>query len=274
MLVDFHTHTTASDGALSPRALLDRAKSRQVAALAITDHDTVAGYLAVRDQVPEGLTLYPGTELSCVWGVVNIHIVGIGFDPAHPDLLAMLARLDQARYERADKIAERLEKVGMPGALQGARDIAGDSQIGRPHFAEWLAAQGHVSDPPAAFDRWLGRGKLGDVKTFWPPLAEVVAALVAADGVAILAHPLKYDMTATKLRALCRDFAAAGGQAIEVVSGRQSAEETARLTRLAESLGLAVSAGSDFHREWTYGADLGVDTSTMRAATGVWELLQ
>lgn len=274
MLVDFHTHTTASDGALSPLDLLERARSRQVAALAITDHDTVAGYIAVRDRVPEGVTLYPGTELSCVWGGVNVHIVGLGFDPEHPALVAMLTRLDQARGERAAKIAERLDKAGMPGALAGALRIAGDSQIGRPHFAEWLVAQGYVSDPSAAFDRWLGRGKIGDVKTFWPPLAEVVAALVAAGGVAILAHPLKYDMTATKLRALCQDFAGAGGRAIEVVSGRQSADETARLDKLAASFDLAVSLGSDFHREWTYGADLGVDTSTMRAATGVWELLQ
>jgi predicted metal-dependent phosphoesterase TrpH len=274
VLVDFHTHTTASDGALTPRALLERAQSLQVSALAITDHDTVAGYLAVRHEVPDGLTLYPGTELSCVWGGANIHIVGVGFDPEHVSLTAMLSRLDEARVERAGKIAQRLERAGMPGALAGACRIAGASQIGRPHFAAWLVEQGFVDDAPTAFDRWLGRGKMGDVKAFWPPLAEVVVALVEAGGVAVLAHPLKYDMTATKLRALCKDFVAAGGQAVEIVSGRQSADERARLSRLAAELNLAVSVGSDFHREWTYGADLGVDTSTVSAGNGVWELLQ
>jgi predicted metal-dependent phosphoesterase TrpH len=273
VLVDFHTHTTASDGALTPRALLERAQALNISSLAITDHDTVAGYLAVRDEVPAGLTLYPGTELSCVWGGANIHIVGVGFDPEHAALLAMLARLDEARVERAEKIAQRLEKAGMPGALAGAYRIAGASQIGRPHFATWLVEQGFVNDAPTAFDRWLGRGKMGDIKAFWPPLSEVVAVLVESGGVAVLAHPLKYDMTATKLRALCKDFAAAGGQAIEIVSGRQSADECARLSRLAEALNLAVSVGSDFHREWTYGADLGVDTSTISAGNGVWELL-
>lgn len=271
VLVDFHTHSTASDGALTPQQLLQRAAARGIDALALTDHDSVAGYLAIRDCVPKGLQLIAGTELSCTWGGANVHIVGLGMAPEHPELHALLRRLDEARLLRAETIASRLAKAQMPGALAGALAIAGASQIGRPHFAQWLVDAGYTEDIGQAFDRWLGRGKIGDVKTYWPTLAEVVSTLVTAGGIAVLAHPLKYDMTATKLRALCRDFAAAGGTAIEVISGRQGREETSRLQRLAIDLDLKMSVGSDFHRDWTYGPDLGIDVEALASSGGVWE---
>ncbi len=273
VLVDFHTHTTASDGALTPSELVARAADRGVSVMAITDHDTMAGFEAVRSEVPDGLTLHAGVELSCVWGSVNIHIVGLGVSAEQPALQDILTTLDTARRERARTIAERLEKVGMPGALSGAMAIAGDSQIGRPHFAAWMVQAGHASDESQAFDKWLGRGKRGDVKTFWPHLSEVVAAIVQAGGVPVLAHPLKYGMTGMKLTALVRDFVAAGGLGLEIASGRQTGDETARLRRLALEHGLSVSLGSDFHRDWTYGPELGVDATVAGAAPGVWELL-
>ncbi|HAN68368.1 MAG TPA: PHP domain-containing protein, partial [Halieaceae bacterium] len=104
-------------------------------------------------------------------------------------------RLAAARSERAQVIAERLAKLGFPGALEGALAEAGESQLGRPHFAAWMVACGHVNSAARAFDRYLGQGKPGDVKAFWPELAEVTAWIVAAGGVAVLAHPLKYKLT-------------------------------------------------------------------------------
>jgi predicted metal-dependent phosphoesterase TrpH len=270
VLVDFHTHTTASDGALTPQQLLERAADAGVECLSITDHDTVRGVRAAASS-PTGVTLVNGVELSCVWGRANIHVVGLDIDCSHSGIVSLLASLDSARQERARAIGERLEREGMPGAYEGALDIAGDSQIGRPHFAEWLVRQGHVSDAGEAFNRWLGRGKTGDVKTYWPALSSVVEAVVAAGGIAVLAHPLKYGMTRMKLRALVQDFVTAGGAAIEVVSGRQTADETAQLRRLADEFALAMSLGSDFHREWQYGPDLGVSSDLVPAGRGVWE---
>jgi predicted metal-dependent phosphoesterase TrpH len=276
VLIDFHTHSTASDGALDPLTLVQRAADRGIDAFAITDHDTVAGYRLARSQLAggEGVpALVPGAELSCRWSGTTIHVVGLGMDIDHPALAAGLHRLDKARLERGAKIAERLARHGMPGALDGALAVAGDSQLGRPHFAQWMVAQGHVESANEAFDRYLGQGKIGDVKAFWPELAEVTGWIVDSGGVAIVAHPLKYRYTRTKLRRLLVDFQAAGGQAMELVCGPgHKAEQRQQLERLARELELSVSAGSDFHRDGPYAPELGVELRHLAGFPGVWEM--
>lgn len=271
LLIDFHTHTNASDGELTPEVLLARAVEAGIQAMAITDHDTINGYLSGRDHRPDGLTLIPGVEISCVWGATTIHVVGLGFDPDAPAMRDMLTVLDAARTERAAKIATRLAQRNMPGALSGAQAQAGSSQIGRPHFAKWMVAEGHVTDTSAAFDKYLGQGKIGDVKAFWPRLETAVAAINEAGGEAVLAHPLKYKLTRMKLNALCRDFAKAGGTGLEIVNGRQTQDDTARLRRLAQANGFRVSAGSDFHRDWQHGPSLGVEASLAGDLPAVWD---
>lgn len=274
MLIDFHTHTTASDGALSPEQLVDRARSRGIGLFAITDHDTVSGYEAAAAYYSpsEGeMSLVAGLEFSCVWSGATIHVVGLGVDCAHPLLQQGVARLLAARRDRGQVIAERLAKLGFPGALEGALREAGDSQLGRPHFADWMVDQGHVKDRGAAFDRYLGRGKPGDVKAFWPELREVTEWIVGAGGVAVLAHPLKYKLTRSKLRRLVADFQSAGGEAVEVVNGRQTPDQTRQLCRLALEYGLEVSIGSDFHRDSPWAPELGVELRHLGSLRGVWE---
>ncbi len=272
MLIDFHTHSNASDGELSPGRLLARAAERGVQALALTDHDTVDGYLAVRELAPSlGLQLLPGVEFSCRWSGVTVHIVGLAMDVAHPAMREGLVRLLEARQQRGEKIARRLAALGFPDSLAGARARAGDSQLGRPHFAGWMVEQGHVSDINTAFDRYLGQGKPGDVKAFWPELAEVTRWIVDAGGTAIIAHPLKYKLTRSKLRRLVADFKAAGGTGVELVNGRQTADQTAQLRRLARECELAISVGSDFHRDSAYGPELGVPLPAERGLRAVWE---
>lgn len=263
MIIDFHTHSHASDGALAPAALLAEALAAGVQQFAITDHDTVAGYRELLENavIPDHVHLVAGAELSCVWSNVTIHVVGLGIDVDHPALVQGLAQLDKARVERAAIIAQRLEKLGMAGALEGARAEAGVSQIGRPHFAAWMLEQGHVKDANTAFDKYLGAGKPGDVKTCWPTLGEVTGWITAAGGVAVLAHPLKYRMTRSKLRRCIVDFMKAGGTGLEVWSGRQAPEQTRDLCQLALEYGLAASAGSDFHAHGDYAPRLGFDTA-------------
>jgi len=274
VLIDFHTHTSASDGALAPAELLARAAARDIRLLAITDHDTVAGYeAAAAYHTPNdgGMQLIPGVELSCQWSGCAIHILGLGMDCGHPSMLHALSALTTARGERAGMIAERLGTKGFAGALRGALAHAGDSQLCRPHFAAWMVEQGHVKDENQAFDQYLGQGKLGDVKAFWPQMAEVTGWIVAAGGVAVIAHPLKYRFTGMKLRRLVVDFVAAGGGAIEVSSGFQTSDQIAQLTRLAREFDLEVSAGSDFHRDAAYGAGLGVESAPFAGLRGVWQ---
>ncbi len=273
MIIDFHTHSNASDGTLSPQQLVEQAIAAGVERLAITDHDCVDGYLAARalaDTFPAGFSLCPGVELSCRWNNGTIHVVGLGVDVDNSVLAAGLARLAEARQLRAVTIAERLEKLGFAGGLEGARKQAGISQIGRPHFARWMVEQGHVKDASQAFDKFLGAGKTGDVKAFWPELTEVVAWIAAADGVAVVAHPLKYKYTRSKLRRLLRDFKAAGGDAMEIFSGRQAQDQTDQLKKLAAEFELLASAGSDFHAHRDYGPRLGVDVSRLGAGAAVW----
>ena len=190
VIVDFHTHSLASDGALEPSDLLLQAKEAGVSRFAITDHDTLAGYLSVKgSQAARDVGLVSGVELSCRWAKTTIHVVGLGFDDSAAEIIDMVTSLSDARIERAKTIAQRLENAGFSGALDGALKVANGSQIGRPHFAQWMLDAGHVASLTEAFDKYLGAGKVGDVKAFWPEMADVVRAITASGGVAVLAHP-------------------------------------------------------------------------------------
>ena len=275
MIVDFHTHSLASDGALTPLELVRRAKAAGVRQFALTDHDTTAGYLSVRHtSEADEVGLISGVELSCRWATTTVHVVGLNFDADASQIIAVVEQLTQAREERAKKIAMRLAGVGIDGALEGAKAVASESQIGRPHFATWMVEAGAVNSVTEAFDKYLGAGKIGDVKMFWPPLSDVVQAITQAGGVAILAHPLKYRLTGMKLRALINDFKAAGGGAIEVLNGRQPETDLKRLSQLAEGNGLMCSVGSDFHRDFEYGPKLGVDVGRLPDGVYVWDALE
>ncbi|MDF3933504.1 PHP domain-containing protein [Pseudomonas citronellolis] len=253
MRVDLHCHSTASDGQLPPAAVVARAHQRGVRVLALSDHDTLEGLAEARAAADAlGMLLINGVELSCTWGGATIHVLGYAFDSAAEPLLRALDDLHRGRWARAEEIGQRLAAKGMPGAFEGARAIQrelGDSENApaRPHFAEFLVRQGHVAERAEAFRKWLGAGKLGDVKQHWPSLDEAVGTLRAAGAWISLAHPYQYDFTRTKRRKLIADFIQAGGHAIEVVNGLQPADQVGVLSILAREFGLLVSAGSDFH---------------------------
>jgi predicted metal-dependent phosphoesterase TrpH len=274
MIIDFHTHSHASDGALPPLELIEQAIAAGVKRFAITDHDTINGYrevLASARTLPSDFQLISGIEMSCQWSNATIHVVGLDVDVEHEILQSALLTLGTARQERAVTIAHKLEKAGMPGALEGALSEAGNSQVGRPHFAAWMVAQGHVENVNKAFDKYLGAGKIGDVKACWPQLDEVVQWIEHSGGAAILAHPLKYRFTRTKLKRLLSAFVSAGGTALEVFSGRQPRDQTLELCKLAAEFGLQASAGSDFHRQFDYGPTLGVDCDRLPGIAQMWQ---
>ncbi len=253
MFVDLHCHSTASDGVLAPAKLVERAHGRGIELLALTDHDTVDGLDEARAAAQAlGMRLVNGIELSCLWSGATIHVLGYGFASDAPALQRAIADLHDGRWRRAELIAQRLEAKGMPGALQGARAIQqalGDSgnAPARPHFAEFLVRAGHVRDRAEAFRKWLGSGKLGDVKQHWPSLEQTLATLHEAGAWISLAHPWQYAFTRSKRRRLVVDFARAGGHALEVVNGMQPLEQVGGLSILAREFGLMASVGSDFH---------------------------
>ncbi|WP_137888174.1 PHP domain-containing protein [Pseudomonas sp. 2FE] len=253
MNVDLHCHSTASDGALAPAVVVARAHERGVRMLALTDHDTLEGLDEARVAATAlDMQLINGVELSCTWGGATIHVLGYGFAATAPALLQAIAELRDGRWLRAEEIDKRLEAKGMPGALEGARAIQqelGDSgnAPARPHFAEFLVRAGHVRDRAEAFRKWLGSGKLGDVKQHWPTLEQAVGTLREAGAWVSLAHAWQYDFTRSKRRKLIADFIQAGGHALEVVNGMQPAEQVGSLAILAREFGLLASVGSDFH---------------------------
>ncbi|MCF5282457.1 PHP domain-containing protein, partial [Pseudomonas syringae] len=199
MNVDLHCHSTASDGALSPTVLVARAHENGVRVLSLTDHDTLEGLEEARAAAHSlGMQLVNGVELSCTWGGATIHILGYGFDTRAPALTEAISRLHEGRWLRAEEISRKLAIKGMPGALEGARAIQqelGDSgnAPARPHFADFMVRSGFVKDRAEAFRKWLGAGKLGDVKQHWPTLEDTVATLRASGAWVSLAHPSHYD---------------------------------------------------------------------------------
>lgn len=268
-MFDLHSHSNASDGSLTPQALVSRARQQGVTQLALTDHDSVDGVLSLASETLD-IGLIAGVELSCIWGKALVHVVGLRIDPRSDVITRGLQQQQQARLQRAQLIGDKLAKLGFEGASDGARQLAGDGQIGRPHFARFLVEQGHVSSENEAFKKYLGAGKPGDIKLVWPQLATVVAWIVASGGVAVLAHPLHYKMTATRLRALITDFRAAGGLALEVINGRQTPDKTRTLSALAERFGLLASIGSDFHRPGAPWSELGQMGSLPADCRPVW----
>lgn len=250
MQIDLHSHTDASDGRLSPADLCERAIQRNLKLLAITDHDTVAGAKTAQQWLQDcnaPLQLIPAVEYSSVWSHMGVHVVGLGIDLEHSSTRAACEFFAKSRMQRAEMIGAKLAKLKMPGAFEGALAIAGTSQIGRPHFARYLVEKNYVRTEDEAFERYLGSGKVGDIKVLWPELAQIVEWIRAAGGVATLAHPSKYRQTGARLRKLAAEFAACGGGAIEVVVGRQVADESRFIAQLCRQNNLAASVGSDFH---------------------------
>lgn len=273
MLVDLHSHSTASDGKLTPAALVQRARERGVDVLAITDHDTIAGYaeLAALDEATVGPRLVPGIELSAQWRGQTIHVVGVNFRLDSGAIQEAVAVQRKARLRRALAIAERLARKGLGDLTAAVARLGEQISVGRPHIAELLVDRGQARSTDDAFRRYLGSGRIGDLKDEWAPLERVVHWIRDSGGSSVIAHPEKYEMTRTRLRELVADFHAAGGDALEVVSGRQQEHESRQLAKLCADAGLAASTGSDFHQPDQYWAELGSQPALPPGCTPVWD---
>ena len=271
MTIDLHSHTTASDGSLEPHQLIERATKQGVTMLSITDHDTVAAYDTLRPDSIQSLTLVPGIELSTVLQGVGIHVLGLNIQPASDAMGEAVAVQGKIRSERAELIAARLEKLGIEGALSGARKLAGNGWIGRPHFARFLVETEVVPDQNRAFRKYLGNGKSGDVKQLWPELEKIIEWTRDAGGTPILAHPSRYRLSRSKLNRLIRGFVAAGGMGLEVVSGRLQQNEITHLAKLCQNHQLLASCGSDFHSPGRPWSELGRIASIPSGCRPVWE---
>lgn len=269
---DLHSHSTASDGSLSPEALVERAAAQGVDVLALTDHDTTDGIAAARAAATAtGLRLVAGVEVSVTWSHQTIHIVGLRVDPDDAALQAGLRRLGEFRRWRGEEIARRLGKAGIAGAYEGARAHAGGEILSRTHFARFLVESGHAPDVRRVFKRFLVSGRPGHVPGDWASLEEAVAWIRGAGGQAVLAHPARYRLSSGRRRQLIGEFRDCGGSGIEVVSGSHGPEDVRVMARFAEEFGLYASCGSDYHGPQNAYMELGSLPALPPGCRPIWE---
>lgn len=274
--IDLHFHSTASDGGLAPAEVIRRAVERGATLLALTDHDCTAGLAEAAATAAEcGVPFLNGVEISVSWQQRHtVHIVGLGIDAANPVLQAGLQSIRDGRVERARQMSASLEKAGIHGAFDGAMRFAGNpDMVGRTHFARYLVQSGEVKDVKTVFRKFLTAGKPGYVPHEWASLEDAVAWIRAAGGMAVIAHPGRYDMGRTLIERLILDFKAAGGEAIEIASGSHSLDDMIKFSLHAQRHGLYASAGSDFHAPGEGGRDVGSTQPLPPICQPVWQAL-
>ena len=270
--IDLHCHSTVSDGLLTPTQLVEHAAAQGVDVLALTDHDDVSGLAEARAMAAErNITLINGVEISVDWRGQTLHIVGLGIDPEHPDLAYGLSSIRNGRMVRARNIATQLDKIGIHGSFEGASRNAGEGHLlGRMHFARFLVQQGHARDAKAVFKKYLVKGKPGYAPHQWAPLSDAVGWIRASGGRAVIAHPGRYKLSRKAMEELLEEFRALGGEAIEVITGSHTPEQSMQFARHSQRLGLLASRGSDFHGPGESYFDLGRMPALPAICRPVW----
>lgn len=243
IVADLHTHSTASDGVDAPARVVERAAAAKLAAMSLTDHDSVSGVAEAQARGRElGIEVLSGAELTAYVGSREVHILGYRLDINHEGLLAHCEAFRKQRDWRANEIAKRLEAAGAPIDIERVRAMSDGGSIGRPHVARALLEAGHVASMEEAFNRFLGDGKPANVPKAEVSPAEVIAIINEAGGVAVHAHPgigNQFD--------LIPEMAKWGLRGVEILHSSHSAEDTARAIAISLDHGLLRTGGSDCH---------------------------
>jgi predicted metal-dependent phosphoesterase TrpH len=271
-MVDLHSHSTASDGRLSPTALVDLAASRGLKALALTDHDTVAGLTEARMACQtRGLRLVPGIELEVESETGEFHLLGLGLEQWETGWVAGLDEFQAIREERNRRIFRKMTEAGIRGDYAEVKELAKGGQVGRPHFAQFLVNRGKVETVQAAFDQFLGRGQLLYERKASLPLPRAIDLVHAAGGLAILAHPMTLQLKFPALEEKLGVWKALGLDGLEAWHPGAEPRHCRRLEELAARWELKISAGSDFHGENRPGRNLGLTSGGKPIEDGVLE---
>ncbi len=257
--VDLHTHSTFSDGSLSPEELVMRAVRQQVQILALTDHDSVDGIApALNVAAHQAIFLVAGVELSVLWEGKVIHVIALNFPHEAPQLTKLLRQQHELRAERGRAIAQALAVLGFQDTYEDAIKLAcGPEHVGRLHFAQVLVHRAVVNDVQQAFDRYLRDGRKAAISANWVNLQSAVEVMKGIGATTVLAHPLRYTLSATQKRKLFCAFKDAGGDAVEMASLQESAGPSGWLSDTIRKMGFRASQGSDFHGSSTPWLELG-----------------
>ena len=272
---DLHCHSVVSDGTLTPEDLAARAKANGVELWSLTDHDEIGGQArALAAAKAQGMHYLTGVEISVTFIGHTVHIVGLGFDADNAALAQGLQDTRGGRKKRAMEMSDDLARVGIVGAYEGALPFVGNPElISRTHFARFLVESGVCKETNEVFRKYLTEGKPGYVPHRWATLRDAVTWITQAGGMAVIAHPARYNFTPHEEYALVTEFKALGGQGVEVVTGSHSAAEYVTYGHTAKEFDLAASRGSDFHSPDESHTELGTLPLLNKELTPVWELL-
>jgi predicted metal-dependent phosphoesterase TrpH len=273
MNADLHCHSKISDGLLAPADVARRAHAGGVTLWALTDHDEVSGQAEARASAEAlGMRYVSGVEISVTWAARTVHIVGLNVDPQCAVLVKGLHATRDGRAARAQVIAAALEEIGIAGAYEGALQyVSNPDLISRTHFARFLVEKGHGASTAEVFEHFLGEGKPGCVPHRWAKLADALSWIEAAGGVAVIAHPGRYEYSPLEFDALFAEFIDLGGKAIEVVTGSHTPDQYREYAAVARRFGFEASRGSDFHGPGEGRTELGCLPQLPAGLTPVWE---
>ncbi|MFA6102292.1 MAG: PHP domain-containing protein [Victivallaceae bacterium] len=250
--IDLHMHSTASDGTFPPAEIVAAAAAAELAAVALTDHDTTDGideFMAAGRAHPEMLTI-PGIEISTLFDGREVHIVGLFIDHHNPGLIGFIKRIQGERHDRNLKLVEKLEGAGYPVTMDEVTAVSGGKIIGRPHFAQVIREKYAFNTLQDVFENCLKRGTPGYYPRVLPQPAEAIKAIHAAGGIAVWAHPVYRNQNERSwVRRVLRKIAPEGLDAVEAYYSKFDANQTRIMTELAKEFNLALSGGSDFHGE-------------------------
>jgi predicted metal-dependent phosphoesterase TrpH len=269
---DLHCHSVVSDGTLTPEALACRAHANGVQVWSLTDHDEVGGQARAKKAAEDlGMKYISGVEISVTWSSQTVHIVGLGIDHTNAALIEGLYQTRNGRSKRAQEIAAQLDQIGIKNAYEGALQFVGNPElISRTHFARFLVDSGVCKDTNEVFANYLIEGKPGYVGHEWANLTDAVNWITQAGGIAVIAHPGRYNYTSLQLDELYGQFKDMGGRGIEVVTGSHTKDEYKTFAKVALQHGFLASRGSDFHSPTESHVDLGTLPDLPSQLQPVW----
>lgn len=263
--IDLHVHSTASDGTLSPKELVEKAKEINLSAIALTDHDTIDGInLFMKSGRDYGINTIAGIELAGDYNDIEIHIVGIYIDYKNKDLNNFLKDIKQKREERNHLLINKLNSFGFNISYEDVKNMAGGDIITRAHYANVMVEKRYVDNKNEAFSKFLGDGKPCYLKRNLPSAEECIKIIKEAKGFAIIAHPTLYKMDYREIRKMCTNLIPLGLDGIEVIYSTYRHEQQREITRICDDLGLKPSGGSDFHGSIKPDIHLGVGKGNLR----------
>ena len=269
---DLHCHSVVSDGTLTPEALACRAHANGVQIWSLTDHDEIGGQERAKKAAEDlGMQYISGVEISVTWSSQTVHIVGLGIDHTNATLIEGLYQTRTGRSKRAKAISAQLDQIGIKNAYEGALQFVGNPElVSRTHFARFLVDSGVCKDTNEVFANYLVEGKPGYVGHEWANLNDAVNWITQAGGIAVIAHPGRYNYTSLQLDELYSQFKDMGGRGIEVVTGSHTKDEYKTFAKVALQHGFLASRGSDFHSPTESHVDLGTLPDLPSQLQPVW----